>query len=111
MRSFTGSMDCRMGESCERSSPGGVQSGMWAPIGMYTKPRRLGAGVAASAVMAGVVFALVKLLAPWFAPASGLVAQAAALITLVGVGLVVYLAAAELFRATKIHNIIKEIGA
>jgi len=27
------------------------------------------------------------------------------------VGLVVYLAAAELFRATKIHNIIKEIGA
>jgi len=74
--------------------------------------RRRFAGIcAASTVMAGVVFALVKLLAPWFAPASGLVAQAAALITLVGVGLVVYLAAAELFRATKIHNIIKEIGA
>ena len=28
-----------------------------------------------------------------------------------GVGLVVYLAAAELFRATKIQHIIKEIGA
>jgi peptidoglycan biosynthesis protein MviN/MurJ (putative lipid II flippase) len=74
--------------------------------------RRRFAGIcAASAVMAGVVFALVKLLAPWFAPASGLVAQAAALITLVSVGLVVYLAAAELFRATKIQHIIKEIGA
>jgi putative peptidoglycan lipid II flippase len=73
--------------------------------------RRRFAGIcAASAVMGGVVLALVKLLAPWFAPASGLVAQAAALITLVGMGLVVYLAAAQLFGATKIYNIIKEIG-
>src|SRR5215467_1327294 len=74
--------------------------------------RRRFAGIcAASAVMGGVVFALVKLLDPWFAPTSGLPAQGAALITLVGVGLLVYLGTAELLGAAKIKNIIKEIGA
>ena len=74
--------------------------------------RRRFAGIcAASAVMGGVVFALVKLLDPWFAPTSGLLAQGAALITLVGVGLLVYLGTAELLGAAKIKNIIKEIGA
>jgi putative peptidoglycan lipid II flippase len=74
--------------------------------------RRRFAGIcAASAVMGGVVFALVKLLDPWFAPTSGLPAQGAALITLVGVGLLVYLGTAELLGAAKIKNIIKEIRA
>jgi putative peptidoglycan lipid II flippase len=74
--------------------------------------RRRFAGIcAASAVMGAVVFALVKLLGPWFAPASGLVMQSAALIALVGVGLMVYLVAAELFGAAKIRAVIKEIGA
>src|SRR5215831_12950387 len=74
--------------------------------------RRRFAGIcAASAVMGGVVFILVKLLDPWFAPTSGLPAQGAALITLVGVGLLVYLGTAELLGAAKIKNIIKEIGA
>jgi putative peptidoglycan lipid II flippase len=74
--------------------------------------RRRFAGVcAASAVMGTVVFALVKLLGPWFAPASGLLMQSAALIALVGVGLMVYLVAAELFGAAKIRAVIKEIGA
>jgi len=74
--------------------------------------RRRFAGIcAASAVMGGVVFALVKLLDPWFAPTSGLPAQGAALITLVGVGLLVYLGTAELLGVAKIKNIIKEIGA
>ena len=74
--------------------------------------RRRFAGIcAASAVMGGVVFALVKLLDPWFAPTSGLPAQGAALITLVGVGLLVYLGTAELLGAAKIKNIINEIGA
>jgi putative peptidoglycan lipid II flippase len=74
--------------------------------------RRRFAGIcAASAVMGVVVFALVKLLDPWFAPTSGLPAQGAALITLVGVGLLVYLVTAELLGAAKINNIIKEIGA
>jgi putative peptidoglycan lipid II flippase len=74
--------------------------------------RRRFAGIcAASAVMGGVVFALVKLLDPWFAPTSGLPAQGAALITLVGVGLLVYLGTAELLGAAKIKNIIKEMRA
>ena len=73
--------------------------------------RRRFAGIcAASAVMGVVVFALVKLLDPWFAPTSGLPAQGAALITLVGVGLLVYLVTAELLGAAKIKNIIEEIG-
>jgi putative peptidoglycan lipid II flippase len=74
--------------------------------------RRRFAGIcAASAVMGAVVFALVKLLGPWFAPASGLLMQSAALIALVGVGLIMYLVAAELFGAAKIRAVIKEIGA
>jgi putative peptidoglycan lipid II flippase len=74
--------------------------------------RRRFAGIcAASAVMGAVVFALVKLLGPWFAPSSGLLAQGGALIILVGSGLMAYLAAAELLGAAKIRILIKEIGA
>ncbi len=73
--------------------------------------RRRFAGIsAASAVMGVVVYALVKLLDPWFQPASGLAAQAIALIALVGLGLVVYLGAAELFGAAKFRDLIKDMG-
>jgi putative peptidoglycan lipid II flippase len=72
--------------------------------------RRFARICAASAVMGIVVFALVELLDPWFAPGSGLPAQGTALVTLIGIGLLVYLGAAELFGAAKIKNIIKEIG-
>ena len=73
--------------------------------------RRRFAGIsAASLVMGVVVFALVKLLAPWFQPASGLAAQAIALVTLVAGGLVVYLGAAELFGAAKFRSLIKDMG-
>ena len=67
--------------------------------------------LAASIVLVVVVFALVKLLAPWFQPASGLVAQAIALVALVGLGLVVYLGAAELFGAAKFRSLISDMGA
>ena len=73
--------------------------------------RRLAGICASSAVMGAVVFALVRLLGPWFDPASGLLAQGMALLCLVGSGLVVYLAAADLFGAAKIRGLIKEIGA
>jgi hypothetical protein len=62
-------------------------------------------------VMGVVVFALVKLLAPWFQPASGLLAQAIALVALVAGGLVVYLGAAELFGAAKFRSLIKDMAA
>jgi putative peptidoglycan lipid II flippase len=74
--------------------------------------RRRFAGIcAASVVMGAVVFALVRLLDPWFAPAAGLPAQGVALTGLIGIGLLVYLGTAELFGAVKIRNIIKEIAA
>jgi putative peptidoglycan lipid II flippase len=71
--------------------------------------RRRCAGIlAASAVMGAVVFALVKVLEPWFAPASGLAAQGAALMTLVAAGLLVYLGAAYLFGAAQFRDLIKD---
>jgi putative peptidoglycan lipid II flippase len=74
--------------------------------------RRRFAGIsAASLVMGVVVFALVKLLAPWFQPASGLLAQAIALVALVAGGLVVYLGTAELFGAAKFRSLIKDMAA
>ena len=44
--------------------------------------------------MGVVVFALVNVLDPWFAPQSGLIAQGMALIVLVAAGLLTYLGAA-----------------
>src|SRR3990170_1939407 len=71
--------------------------------------RRRCAGIlAASAVMGVVVFALVKLLDPWFAPASGLIAQGTALMTLVATGLLVYLGAAHLFGAAQFRDLIED---
>jgi putative peptidoglycan lipid II flippase len=63
--------------------------------------------VAASALMGALVFALVILLDPWFAPESGLLAQATALIALVGTGLLAYLGAAHLFGAAQFRELIK----
>jgi putative peptidoglycan lipid II flippase len=62
---------------------------------------------AASAVMGAVVFALVQFLDPWFAPASGLLAQAGALAALVASGLAVYLGAAHLFGAAHFRELIR----
>jgi len=62
---------------------------------------------AASAVMGAVVFLLVEALGSWFAPANGFLAQAAALIALVGAGLLVYLAAAHLFGAAHYRELIR----
>src|SRR3990172_3511686 len=71
--------------------------------------RRRCAGIlAASAVMGTVVFALVKFLEPWFAPASGLVAQGTALVTLVATGLLVYLGTAHLFGAAQFRDLIED---
>lgn len=63
--------------------------------------------VAASALMGVVVFALVQFLGPWFAPASGFLAQAIALALLVGTGLLVYLGAAHLFGAAHYRVLIR----
>jgi putative peptidoglycan lipid II flippase len=69
--------------------------------------RRFAGILASSAVMGAVVFALVELLGPWFAPASGFLAQAGALFTLVASGLVVYLGAAHLFGAAHFRELIR----
>jgi putative peptidoglycan lipid II flippase len=70
--------------------------------------RRRFAGIfAATTITGGTVFALVEILAPWFAPASGFLAQAGALIALVGVGLAVYLGAAHLFGAARFRELIR----
>jgi putative peptidoglycan lipid II flippase len=72
--------------------------------------RRLAGILAASAVMAVVVYALVRLLAPWFAPQSGLFAQGAALIALVAAGFLTYLGAAHLFGAARFRDLIEDAG-
>jgi putative peptidoglycan lipid II flippase len=62
---------------------------------------------AASAVMGVVVSALMQYLGPWFAPASGFLAQALALAVLVGTGLLTYLGAAHLFGAAHFRELIR----
>jgi putative peptidoglycan lipid II flippase len=69
--------------------------------------RRFAGILAASALMGAVVFALVALLDPWFVPASGLLAQGAALIALVATGLATYLAAAHLLGAAQFRDLIR----
>jgi putative peptidoglycan lipid II flippase len=69
--------------------------------------RRFAGIVAASAVMGAVVFALMLLLGPWFASASGFLAQATALAALCGAGLLVYLGAAQLFGAAHFRELIR----
>jgi putative peptidoglycan lipid II flippase len=72
--------------------------------------RRCAGSLAASAMMGMVVFTLVRVLDPWFAPGSGLIAQGAALMTLVATGLLVYLGAAHLFGAANFRDLIKDAG-
>jgi putative peptidoglycan lipid II flippase len=67
--------------------------------------------VAASALMGAVVIALLRLLAPWFDPAYGLIVQAPALAILVGLGLLTYLGAAHLFGAAKFRDLIEDRAA
>lgn len=69
--------------------------------------RRFVGIVAASALMGAIVLVLANLLEPWFAPASGFVAQASALAALVGAGLIVYLGAAQLFGAAHFRELIR----
>jgi putative peptidoglycan lipid II flippase len=66
--------------------------------------------IAASATMGVVVFLLVSLLDPWFAPQSGLLAQASALIALVALGGLAYLGAAHLFGAANFRELIEDKG-
>jgi putative peptidoglycan lipid II flippase len=73
--------------------------------------RRFAGIVAASAAMGVAVFVLVSVLNPWFAPQSGFVAQAAALVTLVAVGLLVYLGAAHLFGAAQFRELVADSGS
>jgi hypothetical protein len=58
-----------------------------------------------------VVFALVKWLSPWFAAASGLLIQGAALLTLVIGGLLVYLGAAHLLGAAHFRSLIADASS
>jgi putative peptidoglycan lipid II flippase len=64
----------------------------------------------ASAAMGVVIFVLVRVLEPWFAPESGLIAQGAALVGLVATGLLAYLGAAHLFGAAQFRDLIKDAG-
>jgi putative peptidoglycan lipid II flippase len=73
--------------------------------------RRFAGILAASAAMGVVVLVLVKFLDPWFAPQSGLIAQGAALITLVAAGFLTYLGAAQLFGAAQFRDLFKETGS
>ncbi len=65
----------------------------------------------ATACMGIAVFAMMRLLDPYFAPSNGIPTQAAALIALVASGLIVYLASAELLGAAKWRRLFKDIRA
>jgi putative peptidoglycan lipid II flippase len=69
--------------------------------------RRFAGVLAATALMGTVVFVLVAILGPWFAPASGFLMQAGALVALVSAGLLVYLGAAHLFGAAHFRELIR----
>jgi putative peptidoglycan lipid II flippase len=71
--------------------------------------RRFVGILAASVTMAIVVFALVRLLEPWFAPERGIVVQALALIVLVGSGLLAYLAAGAAFGALRPKTLLNDL--
>ena len=67
--------------------------------------------LAATVSMGGALLAIARLLEPYFSPEYGIPAQAAALLVLVAGGLLIYLAAAELFGAAKWRNLLKDIRA
>jgi putative peptidoglycan lipid II flippase len=73
--------------------------------------RRRFIGILAScAAMGAVLFMLIAVLSPGFAPESGLIVQAASLLALVGGGLLTYLGAAHLFGAARFRDLIKDAG-
>jgi putative peptidoglycan lipid II flippase len=72
--------------------------------------RRFAGILAASAAMGVVVFALVRILEPWFALQSGVIAQGAALIALVAAGLLTYLGAAHVFGGARFRDLMKDAG-
>jgi putative peptidoglycan lipid II flippase len=69
--------------------------------------RRVVGIVGASTVMGAIVHVLVGLLDLWFAPSSGFLAQATALLVLVGTGLIAYLGAAHLFGAAHFRDLVR----
>ena len=64
--------------------------------------------LAACAAMGAVVFVLVKVLVGGFAPQSGLAAQVASLLAVVGLGLATYLGAAHVLGAANFRDLIKK---
>jgi putative peptidoglycan lipid II flippase len=76
-----------------------------------TFQRRFAGILAASATMGVVVYALVRLLEPWFAPQSGLIVQGPALLAVVAAGFLTYLGAAHLFGAAQFRDLITDAGS
>jgi putative peptidoglycan lipid II flippase len=72
--------------------------------------RRFAGVLAATVLMGAVVSVLVEVLGPWFLPASGFLAQAGALIALVGAGLLVYLGAAHLLGGMRFRDLVRTAG-
>jgi putative peptidoglycan lipid II flippase len=66
--------------------------------------------VLASVIMGVAVWALASFLDPWFAPAQGIIVQAAALLALVCTGLLIYTAAADLLGAFKLKALIGSLS-
>ena len=63
----------------------------------------------ASVVMGAVTYALVQVLAPWFAPINGFPIQALTLSVVVGAALLVYLSGIELFGAAKLRDLMADL--
>jgi putative peptidoglycan lipid II flippase len=76
-----------------------------------TFQRRFAGILAASATMGVVVFVLVRLLEPWFAPQSGLIVQGPALLAVVAAGFLTYFAGAHMFGAAQFRDLIKDAGS
>jgi putative peptidoglycan lipid II flippase len=72
--------------------------------------RRLMGTLGASLVMAGALWALMRLLGPWFDPQGGIVAQTLALMALVGAGLAAYLGSAQLLGAADFRALLRARG-
>src|SRR5262249_13029778 len=73
--------------------------------------RRFPAIVAATLIMSGAVFMLMRLLDAGFAPENGLLVQACSLAALVSGGLIAYGIAAEALGAIELRSLYKRIAA
>jgi len=71
--------------------------------------RRLVGMAGASVTMGVVVYALIQVLAPWFAPINSFPIQALALSAVVGAGLLVYLSGIELFGTAKLRDLMRDL--